>query len=356
MDACFIAAQLAVNCITTGSEPISPELPTPDRAALSRSTLAVSSPTKMTSTPEIRKQSLIRTGNLKPTPISQLQVSPQASMAVQSSRLQSLPTLPGQPYPIGSPQLSSMAPPQAFSQPYWATYPRPQNGPQMYQFRLDSLQAGQLFTRVSPQRYQQDWQQTLVNPTHQDWRSLLQQEAAVLARAQGSNRLSIVVGDSLGLWLPAEPLPHDRFWLNQSISGETTSQILSRLHYFSQTRPQTIHIMAGINDLKNGASDAQVLENFQRILSRLRQQHPQTRIVVYSILPTRWDNLPSDRISRLNQALGYLARYQGTQFVDLQPSFADCQGQLRRELTTDGLHLTMAGYDLWRAALVSYSR
>jgi lysophospholipase L1-like esterase len=226
----------------------------------------------------------------------------------------------------------------------------------MYQFRLASLRAGQLFTRASPQRYQQDWQQTLMSPSHQDWRALLAQEATVLARAQGDNQLSVIVGDSLGLWLPAEPLPHNRFWLNQSISGETTSQILSRLHYFSQTRPQTTHVMAGINDLKNGVSDVQVLDNFQQILIRLHQQHPQTEIVVYSILPTRWDNLSSDRISHLNQALGRLARYQGAQFVDLQPSFADAQGQLRRELTTDGLHLTIAGYDLWRAALVSYSR
>jgi lysophospholipase L1-like esterase len=212
-----------------------------------------------------------------------------------------------------------MAAPQAMGQPFWATYARPQNGGQMYQFRLASLRSGQLFTRVSPQRYQQDWQQPSANPTHQDWRALLKQEAAVLARAQGGNRLSIVVGDSLGLWLPAEPLPRDRFWLNQSISGETTTQMLSRLHYFSQTRPQTIHIMAGINDLKNGASDFH-------------------------------------RISHLNRTLGHLARYQGARFVDLQPSFADGQGQLRRELTTDGLHLTIAGYDLWRTALISYSR
>jgi|688.fasta_scaffold26740_8 lysophospholipase L1-like esterase len=356
MDACLIAVQLAVNCMTTGSEPIAPDLPTSGRVTVSTSTPMASSPTKMTSTPETKPQPLIRVGGLQPTPITPLQPGAKGSMAVQLNRVQSLPAQPGQPYQVGAPQLSRMTPPQALSQPYWATYPRPQNGSQMYQFRLASLRAGQLFTRVSPQRYQQDWQQPLISPSHEDWRALLQQEAAVLARAQGGNRLSIIVGDSLGLWLPAEPLPHDRFWLNQSISGETTSQMLSRLHYFSQTRPQTIHIMAGINDLKNGASDVQVMDNFQQILSRLHRQHPQAEIVVYSILPTRWDNLPSDRISHLNQGLGRLARYQGARFVDLQPSFADVQGQLRQELTTDGLHLTITGYNLWRAALVSYSR
>ena len=353
MDACLIATQLAVNCMTGRSEAIAPKLPTSDNVTASTPTLAASNPAKMTSIPEIRQQPLVRFGDLQPTPIPDLEAGPKGSMAIQSHRTQ---PLPGQPYRIGAPQFNPMTPPQAFSRPYWATYPRPQNGPQMYQFRLASLRAGQLFTRASPQRYQQDWQQTLISPSHQDWRALLAQEAAVLARAQGGNRLSVIVGDSLGLWLPAEPLPHDRFWLNQSISGETTSQMVSRLHYFSQTRPQTIHIMAGINDLKNGASDVQVLDNFQQILIRLHQQHPQTEIVVYSILPTRLDNLPSDRISHLNQALEHLVRYQGAQFVDLQPSFADGQGQLRRELTTDGLHLTIAGYDLWRMALISYSR
>lgn len=347
MDACLMAAQLAINCVTTESEPVTTPPPTTDSIVVPKATLVLSSPAKTTITPEVIKRNLTRTRPVVSNPLT---------MAVQSSWLQSPSPSPGRPDRINPSHVSRMAAPQAMGQPYWATYARPQNGRQMYQFRLASLRSGQLFTRASPQRYQQDWQQPLANPTHQDWRALLQQEAAVLARAQGGNRLSIVVGDSLGLWLPAEPLPRDRFWLNQSISGETTTQMLSRLHYFSQTRPQTIHIMAGINDLKNGASDGQVLDNFQRMLSYLHQQHPQAEIVVYSILPTRWDNLPSHRISHLNSTLGHLARYQGARFVNLQPSFTDDQGQLRRELTTDGLHLTIAGYDLWQTALISYSR
>ena len=347
MDACLMAAQLAINCGSPESKPVTLAPPTTDSIMVPKATLVLSSPTKTTITPEVNQRNFTR---------SEPVVSNPSTMAVQSSRLQSFSPSPGRPDRMSPSQVSRMAAPQAMGQPFWATYARPQNGGQMYQFRLASLRSGQLFTRVSPQRYQQDWQQPSANPTHQDWRALLKQEAAVLARAQGGNRLSIVVGDSLGLWLPAEPLPRDRFWLNQSISGETTTQMLSRLHYFSQTRPQTIHIMAGINDLKNGASDFQVLDNFQRMLNYLHQQHPQAEIVVYSILPTRWNNLPSHRIRHLNRTLGHLARYQGARFVDLQPSFADGQGQLRRELTTDGLHLTIAGYDLWRTALISYSR
>jgi lysophospholipase L1-like esterase len=76
--------------------------------------------------------------------------------------------------------------------------------------------------------------------------------------------------------------------------------------------------------------------------------------VVHSILPTRWESLPSDRIQRVNGRLAQLAQQPRVTFVDLQTAFADDQGQLRRELTTDGLHLSRQGYAVWRTALVSY--
>jgi lysophospholipase L1-like esterase len=253
-----------------------------------------------------------------------------------------------------SPQVSRVLHPQAASQPYWASQPRPVSGGQMYQFRLAALRAGSLYTRTAPQNYIHQWQAPGPSPTHHQWQVLLQQEAGAMAGGQGHNRLTVVVGDSLALWLPSETLPRDRFWLNQSISGETTAQMLGRLHYFANTRPDTIHVMAGINDLKNGATDAEVTRNLHQMLTQLRQQHPQAKLIVHSILPTRWGNLPSDRIARVNHHLAYLARQQGATFVDLQPSFADAQGQLRRELTTDGLHLSPQGYETWQATLFQY--
>jgi lysophospholipase L1-like esterase len=230
--------------------------------------------------------------------------------------------------------------------------PRPASGDQLFAFRLAALRAGEMYTRASPQRYQNQWQRAVSGITYGQWKALLAQEAAVMAQAQGNNRLTILVGDSLSLWLPMEQLPRSRFWLNQSISGETTGQILTRLDYFRATRPDQIHVMAGINDLKNGASDAELVRNTQQILARLRQQHPQAQIMIYSILPTRLDNLPSDRIRQMNEYIAYVARQQGANFVDLQTTFADPQGLLRTDLTTDGLHLSRQGYEVWQTALV----
>ncbi|NJL45134.1 MAG: G-D-S-L family lipolytic protein [Leptolyngbyaceae cyanobacterium SM2_3_12] len=229
---------------------------------------------------------------------------------------------------------------------------RPVSGDQLFQFRMAAVQAGDLYTRTSPQRYVSQWQRALESYTYQDWQGLLRQEAEIMARVQGNQPLTVVVGDSLALWLPVESLPQDRLWLNQSISGETTTHVLNRLSYFSQTRPDRIYLMAGINDLKNGASDHEVVMNIDQILVQLRQQHPQAQIMVYSILPTRLSQLPGDRIRRVNRWIAAVASYRKATFLDMQPSFTDGQGQLRPELTTDGLHLSRQGYEVWESTLV----
>ncbi|MBE9159066.1 G-D-S-L family lipolytic protein [Nodosilinea sp. LEGE 06152] len=230
---------------------------------------------------------------------------------------------------------------------------KPVTGSQLYQFRAAALAAGELYAQAVPQRYIDQWQRAFTSPTYSDWQGLLAAEAATMAHRQGEAPLAVMVGDSLALWLPVDELPPGQLWLNQSISGETTTHMLQRLHYFAGTRPQTIHIMAGINDLKNGVPEAEVLDNLYHMMTRLKQQHPQAQLVMYSILPTRLREIPSDRIQRVNQRLAALAVHQAATFVDLQPTFSDAQGLLRLDLTTDGLHLSPQGYSLWRAALVS---
>ncbi|MBE9111190.1 G-D-S-L family lipolytic protein [Nodosilinea sp. LEGE 07298] len=244
-----------------------------------------------------------------------------------------------------------MTPNRRSSPPLDSAYLKPVTGSQLYQFRAAALAAGELYAQALPQRYLDQWQRAFMSPTHSDWQGLLTAEAETMARRQGQATLAIMVGDSLALWLPLDELPPNQLWLNQSISGETTSHMLQRLHYFADTRPQTIHIMAGINDLKNGVPEADVLDNLYQMMTRLKHQHPQAQLVVYSILPTRLRELPSDRIQRVNQRLAILSAYQGATFVDLQPTFSDSQGLLRLDLTTDGLHLSPSGYNLWQTAL-----
>ncbi|MFP4102110.1 GDSL-type esterase/lipase family protein [Coleofasciculus sp.] len=228
----------------------------------------------------------------------------------------------------------------------------PKSGTQLYYQRLAALNRGQTYTRLPANSFQSVWSKaTLAKPTHTQWKQLLAEEAKAMARGQGNNRLSILVGDSLSLWFPTANLPSGQFWLNQGISGENSRQILERLSAFSQTRPDTIYVMAGTNDLRQGIRDRVILDNTRQIIQRLRQNHPQAQIIVQSILPTRLPAIKSDRIRNLNQHIAAIAQQEGAGYLNLHSLFVNNQGQMQRELTTDGIHLARRGYAVWQEAL-----
>ncbi|MBS9383088.1 MAG: hypothetical protein HEQ24_02180 [Dolichospermum sp. BR01] len=60
-------------------------------------------------------------------------------------------------------------------------------------------------------------------------------------------------------------------------------------------------------------------------------------------------HLPEDSLSLLDLAQGF----QSDDSAKISPHqmFTDINGNLRSELTTDGLHLSLAGYQVWQFAL-----
>lgn len=197
---------------------------------------------------------------------------------------------------------------------------------------------------------------------YQQWVELLGQEAEVAA-SQRPKHLTILVGDSLSLWFPNEMLLPERNWLNQGISGETSRGLLNRLDLFDKTQPEAIFVMIGINDLIRGVKDETILANQQMIIRYLQRTHPQAKIIVQSILPhsdhkATWEGrerllaIPNSRIRELNERLKAIAQEEKAIYLDLYPLFADAQGNLQPELSTDGLHLNPQGYLVWRNALI----
>lgn len=266
-----------------------------------------------------------------------------------------------QPIPIPATTLINNGQAPSNSQPKILS---PTSGTQLYYQRLAALRAGKIYTRLAPDSFKSFWakeSQNLTKPTHQQWQRLLQQEAKSMAKGQGNNRLAILVGDSLTLWFPSENLPSGKFWLNQGISGENSTQIKSRIDAFAETRPDTIYVMAGTNDLRQGVSDRVILNNIRQIIRSLHENHPQAQIILQSILPMRLSSIARDReallqanrIPNLNLQLALIARQEGAGYLNLHNLFIDDNGQIQSDLTTDGIHLTSRGYQVWQEALNS---
>jgi lysophospholipase L1-like esterase len=202
--------------------------------------------------------------------------------------------------------------------------------------------------------------------SYEEWIGLLRREAEVAAE-NPPKHLNVIAGDSLSMWFPTTLLPPERHWLNQGISGETSAGLLRRLALFDQAQPEVIYVMIGINDLLRGVKDETILMNQRQMIRYLRRVHPQSQIVFQSILPhagasANWEGrdrllkIPNGRIHKLNQQLAQVTAQEGISYLDLYPLFIDAQGDLRSELSTDGLHLNSQGYLVWSSALQVYTQ
>ncbi len=171
----------------------------------------------------------------------------------------------------------------------------------------------------------------------------------------------IMLGNSItdgGNW--AELLQDSRV-KNRGISGDVTRGILNRLDEVTESQPLQIFLLIGINDLSKNASQNIIMENIQTIIQRIRTASPQTEIFVQSVLPVNpaYDRYPkhvskSAEVLLLNQALVQFCKQTNLTYINLFPHFANEEGFLDPNYTNDGLHLTGAGYIIWRDILKPY--
>ena len=127
-------------------------------------------------------------------------------------------------------------------------------------------------------------------------------------------------------------------------------------------RPDKVFLLTGANDLAADVPVAQVIRNVRKILDRLRAESPKTTIYVISILPVNQtfpkgpvhDNVTIRDTNRLLKDM--VADLKHVKFVDVFSALSDSEGNLRKELSVDGLHLNIDGYLVLGAVLKPYAQ
>jgi lysophospholipase L1-like esterase len=168
---------------------------------------------------------------------------------------------------------------------------------------------------------------------------------------------TVLIGDSITeAWMwqrDADTYPFQRPVGNHGVGWDSTEGAISRLPLVEPSAPDKIFLKIGTNDISWGVSLADMAEDFDTLLSRLREQEPQAQIYVQSVLPRESDKL--EKIARVNAMQADLTKKHGAIYIDLTDVFAQSDGTLRAEFTEDGLHLNDAGYAVWGAALQPYA-
>ncbi|GAB3328099.1 SGNH/GDSL hydrolase family protein [Larkinella ripae] len=168
----------------------------------------------------------------------------------------------------------------------------------------------------------------------------------------------VFLGNSLTFWADWSDLLGNTRYKNRGIPGDITFGVLERLDEVIQGRPAKVLILIGINDLARNIPDSVVLNNYRRMVRRIKTGTPKTRIYFQTLLPTNetFQKLKThynkeDHIRYLNDALKAMAPTEGFTLIDLHPHFVDAAGKLKQDYTWDGIHLTLAGYQKWAQVL-----
>lgn len=159
---------------------------------------------------------------------------------------------------------------------------------------------------------------------------------------------SIRMWESLAADFPGLPV------LNRGFGGSRMDDVLrnaDRLVF--RYRPRAVVLYEGDNDLEEGRTPARIAGDVAEFLARVRTTLPLTRVVCLAVKPSpsRWNLAP--QVRQTNTLLrAVVAQDTMATFVDVFTPMLGDDGRPRPELfRADSLHMTPAGYAIWRAAL-----
>lgn len=174
--------------------------------------------------------------------------------------------------------------------------------------------------------------------------------------AMPNNKNEIVfLGNSItegGEW--QELLPEYKNVINRGIGGDNSFGVLARLDEVISSKPKKIFFMIGTNDLARKIPLEIIIRNVQRMVDKTKTASPKTKIYIQSVLPVNGEKcattsyrLNNPKAMELNKMYEKLCQKNNITFVNLYPLFLDSNGDLKAELTRDGIHPNGIVYTDW---------
>ena len=197
---------------------------------------------------------------------------------------------------------------------------------------------------------------------------LLNEQAKIQKNYRDLNQLAvkepaiIFIGDSIVEYFPLhELLQSPKTLVNRGIRGYKTDLLLENLdaHLFGQALDK-VFLLIGTNDIGKEMPQAETLANLEAVIQEISRDYPLAQIQLLSVLPVNEQEQykgtvyirTNEKIQALNRAYQELAQaYYQVSYVDVYSSLLDEVGQLAEAYTTDGLHLSVAGYRILAQAL-----
>ena len=200
---------------------------------------------------------------------------------------------------------------------------------------------------------------------------LLKEQEKIQTKYRELNQISVIepdiifIGDSIVEYFPLqELLGTTKTIVNRGIRGYQTGLLLDNLdaHLYGDAVDQIV-LLIGTNDIGKDIPMSQTLTNLESVIQTISRDYPLSQIKLVSILPVNEGEdfkqtvyiRTNEKIKACNQAYQDLASaYMQVEFVPVFENLLDQKGQLKSDFTTDGLHLSVSGYQALSSTLKKY--
>ena len=200
---------------------------------------------------------------------------------------------------------------------------------------------------------------------------LLKEQEKIQTKYRELNQISVIepdiifIGDSIVEYFPLqELLGTTKTIVNRGIRGYQTGLLLDNLdaHLYGDAVDQIV-ILIGTNDIGKDIPMNEALNNLESVIQTISRDYPLSQIKLVSILPVNEGEdfkqtvyiRTNEKIKAWNQAYQDLASaYMQVEFVPVFENLLDQKSQLKSDFATDGLHLSVSGYQALSNTLKKY--
>ena len=187
-----------------------------------------------------------------------------------------------------------------------------------------------------------------------------------LERAKAGPIGVLFVGDSIVNHWRIAPAIWEKYYgkyqpANFGIPGDMTQNVIWRIEHgeFDHIHPGVIVFMLGTNN--TGANTAaEIFAADKKIVDLIRAKIPETKVLLLAIFPRRARQSGGSGpeadprvavIHAVNEQLATLDDGEHVRYLDIGPKFFGPDGKIPVTIMADGVHPTVAGFQIWADAM-----
>ena len=147
--------------------------------------------------------------------------------------------------------------------------------------------------------------------------------------------------------------------LTLGYGGDMTQHVIWRLQNgeLDGYKAKMFMLLIGVNNVGNGDPPEQVRDGVEKILSLIREKHPESKMLLMGVFPYKEDRrdpsrMRADEVKRLVQPLAY--GRDDIRWLDIGKQLTRPDRTISPEMMRDFLHPGKRGYEIWAEAAKPY--